>query len=117
LTSPDASDRNQPMETGNSNAGWEGRGGEVAVGTKVEGVALGSGLKEAVRCSRERYLAELPSLLKDHRGHWVAYAPSGQVALDRDPEKVYQACCRQGLKSGDFLLCNIEPEESSVTEI
>ena len=70
-----------------------------------------------LRQSKERYLSELADLLQEHRGQWVAYTPTERVALGPDPEQVYRACCERGLKTGEFLLCRIEPEVTTELDI
>lgn len=67
-------------------------------------------VQDALRKSRELYLAELPALLDSHRGEWAAYTPTGRIVLNSDPEQVYRECCDRGLRSGEFLLCRVEPD-------
>ena len=67
--------------------------------------------------ARSRYLSELPDLLETNRGDWVAYTAHERIALHRDPQKVYRACCERGLKEGEFLLACIEPNVRTEIDI
>jgi hypothetical protein len=53
---------------------------------------------------------DLPQLLKDYKGRWVAYHGDRQVGLGRSKRELFQRCLRQGLPRNEFVVRSVEPE-------
>lgn len=53
---------------------------------------------------------ELPELLKQRRGEWVAYHGDRRVGIARTGLELYQECARQGIPFDDFIVTRIELE-------
>ena len=65
---------------------------------------------------------DLPRLLEEHPGQWVAYHLDERVGIDRAKTPLYQKCLARGLTSNDFIVRRIVPdvprqvEERAVSE-
>ena len=59
--------------------------------------------------AKEVYLRELPQLLEERRGQWVAYHGAERVGFAPTKEQVYHDCLERGLKVSDLLVRCIEP--------
>jgi hypothetical protein len=53
---------------------------------------------------------DLPQLLRDHPGKWVAYRGSQQVGIATDDFDLYEACYEAGFDLSDFVVECIEQE-------
>jgi hypothetical protein len=73
----------------------------------VKGLHL---IEQAYRAFRR----DLPQLLEERAGQWVAYHGSRGVGLAATKAELYQECLRSGLKRGEFLMRSIEPELGEV---
>ena len=63
-------------------------------------------IKAAVRA----FHRDLPGLLKDYAGKWVAYHGAQQVKIGEDSFELYQACYDRGLDLSAFIVEWIEPQ-------
>ncbi len=61
----------------------------------------------AILEAQATYLRDLPELLKEHRGQWVAYYGTTRIALAATSEALWKECQRQGYR--EFLVRYIEP--------
>jgi hypothetical protein len=52
---------------------------------------------------------ELPQLVREHAGEWVAYQGGRRLGFARTRTELYQECLRRGLKREEFLVCCVEP--------
>lgn len=59
--------------------------------------------------SEDAFVRELPSLLRDHEGKWIAYHGFRRVTVAGTKAEAYAECYRQGLCDDDFLVRCIEP--------
>ena len=53
---------------------------------------------------------DLPALLSEQAGKWVAYHGDRRVALGRSNRDLYRRCSRDGLPKDEFVVRRIEPE-------
>jgi len=53
---------------------------------------------------------DLPELLGQRAGQWVAYQGDNQIGFAPTKTELYQECLGRGLKRGEFLVRSIEPE-------
>ena len=75
------------------------------------------GISPLIAQSVSAFRRELPSLLKDHYGEWVAYHGDRRLGFNRSKTQLYQECLRQGLKRGEFLVECVEPVVARETEL
>lgn len=74
-----------------------------------------SDLTALLEQSEQAFLRELPTLLRDRQGEWVAYHGVERVAVERTKAEVYGACRRHGLRDEEFLVrCIEEPLEGEI---
>jgi hypothetical protein len=52
---------------------------------------------------------EYTQLAREHFGQWVAYQGGRRVAVATSKTEAYQACFRQGLGRGEFVVFCVEP--------
>jgi len=60
--------------------------------------------------SQEAFHRDLPELLKNRYGQWVAYQGNERVGFGRTQLELYRECLRRGLKDEDFVVWGITPE-------
>ena len=60
--------------------------------------------------SQEAFRRELPELLKNRYGQWVAYHGDERLGFGRTQLELYRECLRRGLKDEDFVVWGISPE-------
>ena len=60
--------------------------------------------------SQEAFRRELPELLKNRYGQWVAYHGDERLGFGRTQIEIYRECLRRGLKDEDFVVWGISPE-------
>jgi hypothetical protein len=53
---------------------------------------------------------DLPQLLRDHPGKWVAYRGTQQVGIALEDFELYEACYGAGFDLSDFIVEYIEPQ-------
>jgi hypothetical protein len=53
---------------------------------------------------------DLPALLKERPGQWVAYHGDRRVGFASAPHELHQLCARQGIPEDDFIVRPIEVE-------
>ena len=51
---------------------------------------------------------DLPKLLKQHRGSWVAYRGDERIGFGKTQTGLYEECLRRGLTRDDFVVCGVE---------
>jgi hypothetical protein len=67
--------------------------------------------------SQAAYMAELPELLKSHRGKWVAFADGKMLRLGNSRAELYRHCLNDlGLPHERFVVRRIIPESSPQIE-
>ncbi len=55
-----------------------------------------------------QYKRDLPRLLEQHRGQWVAYSGLECLGIAKDFRKLYKIAERKGLKIDEFVIREIE---------
>jgi hypothetical protein len=60
--------------------------------------------------AQRAFCQTLPLLLQERPGQWVAYHGDRQLGFATTKTELYQACLRQGLQRGEFLVRCIEPD-------
>lgn len=71
---------------------------------------LEMGIAPIISRAQAAFRRDLPQLLADRPGQWVAYHGDEQIGYAGTKTELYQDCLRRGLKRHDFLVCSIEPE-------
>ena len=61
--------------------------------------------------AQKAFAHDLPQLLRERPGQWVAYCGSRRIGFDKSHTELYRACLRQGLDEETFVVQCIEPEE------
>jgi hypothetical protein len=64
--------------------------------------------------ARERFAQDLPRLLHEHLGCWVAYHGDRQVAIARHTAELYDACRRQHLPMEEVALFEIASPDQEI---
>jgi hypothetical protein len=54
---------------------------------------------------------DLPQLLQERPGQWVAYRGERQLGFGRTRTELWQECLRQGLDPEEFMIRSIQPED------
>jgi hypothetical protein len=63
-----------------------------------------------VEKSREAFCRDLPELLRDRQGWWVAYHGDERIGFGKSQRKLYHECLRRGLTDDQFLVTGILPD-------
>jgi hypothetical protein len=74
------------------------------------------GTDPQLSCCYEVFLRDLPGLLSDHAGQWVAYAANRQIGIHASKRSLYRQCIAAGHSDGEFLICGIEPPQAIVLD-
>ena len=78
--------------------------------------ACASDLPRLKELARQRFARDLPRLLSEHLGYWVAYHGERQIAIARHSGEVHDKCRQQGLLLDEVMLFEIAaPEEDLLT--
>jgi hypothetical protein len=59
---------------------------------------------------------DLPRLLIEKPGQWVAYHGDQQIGIAATALELYQECNRRGIKGSDYIVRSIEPELPEVID-
>lgn len=62
-----------------------------------------------IQSSIEAFRRDLPELLRDHRGRWVAYYGDERLGIANSEGELYQAGFQRGLTRNEFVVGPIEP--------
>ncbi len=66
--------------------------------------------------ARERFTRDLPQLIHQHLGCWVAYHGDRQIAIARHSGELYETCRQQRLLLDEVVLFEIAaPEDELLT--
>lgn len=71
-------------------------------------VLLASDPLPMIQASVNAFRRDLPELLRNSRGMWVAYHGDERIAVGRSQIALYELCFRRGLTRDDFIVCGIE---------
>jgi hypothetical protein len=58
----------------------------------------------------QAFRRDLPNLMKEHPGRWVAYHGDRRVGIAKTDLELYQLCDRQGIPDDDYIVRPVEPE-------
>jgi hypothetical protein len=72
--------------------------------------AAAAELPPLIRLAQQTFRRELPELLRERPGQWVAYHGEERIALGRSKRELCQECLRRGIAADAFLVCSIEPD-------
>ncbi len=63
------------------------------------------------------YRRDLPEMLVDHQGEWVAYHGDQRVGFGQSKTKLYQHCLDQGWSSSTFIVLRVFPDVERVVDL
>jgi hypothetical protein len=67
-----------------------------------------------VEQAQQAFSRDLPHLLRERPGQWVAYHGDRQIGFAEAQLKLYQECLRQGIDEEEFVVLCIEPEAGAM---
>jgi hypothetical protein len=74
--------------------------------------ALGERMSPMVQQARAVFRRDLPTLLQEHPGRWIAYGAAGRLMIGDTKTQLHQECLRRGLRRDEFLVLRIERDGS-----
>jgi hypothetical protein len=74
-----------------------------------------SELDQLKQDSLQSFLRDLPSLYAERPGQWVAYRGNQRLGFANHKHVLYQQCFDQGLRTNEFVIFCIEPQETEIT--
>src|SRR4051794_15607842 len=63
-----------------------------------------------ILCAEDAFRLDLPQLLKERPGQWVAYHGHQRLDFAATKPQLYQECVNRGLQPEEFHILSIEPE-------
>jgi hypothetical protein len=63
----------------------------------------------------QAFQGDLPHLLIERPGEWVAYEGGQQIAFSSHKHELYQECFRRGIARDDLVVFCIEPQETEIS--
>lgn len=63
-----------------------------------------------IQLAQETFANDLPQLLRDRPGQWVAYRGAERVGFANDDWELYQQCARHGYTLDEIVVRVIEPQ-------
>ena len=72
------------------------------------------GIPPIIRRAQSAFRRDLPRLLAERAGQWVAYQGDQQIGFGATKTELYQECLRQGIKRDQFLVRSVEPEMDQI---
>ncbi len=64
-----------------------------------------------IALAQETFYRDLPRLLQERLGQWVAYHGDRLVGFSKTKTELYRECAQRGLPHDEFLIRSIEPQE------
>jgi hypothetical protein len=71
---------------------------------------LSPGVSPLIQWADDAFRRDLPQLLSERPGQWVAYHGHQQIGFAATKQQLYQECLNRGLQQDEFLVLSIEPE-------
>jgi len=68
------------------------------------------GVSPLIAQAQVRHRRDLPELLKEHPGKWVAYFGTERICLGETKRELIEKCVQRGLKDDEFLVRAIAPQ-------
>jgi hypothetical protein len=84
--------------------------GEQLSGNGGETGPLGFGVPPLVEQAQKAFYRDLPRLLQERPGPWVAYHGDKPLGFARTQAELYRECLRRGIDEEEFVVQCIEPE-------
>jgi hypothetical protein len=88
----------------------EGRSATVLVTLDEPRPTLATHANPDLAEAERLYLRDLPQLLLNKAGRWVAYTAQGCIAEGADELALFRYCSEQGLARGHYLITRVEPD-------
>lgn len=76
----------------------------------------GAGVAPGILAARRAFRADLPRLMAEHDGEWVAYHCETCLGFSNSQRELYRLCMENGLNLNEVLVCSVEPDEPIVVE-
>jgi len=73
-------------------------------------------IPEGIARSVAAFRRDLPQLLGEHPGEWVAYHHNERVELGSSGRVLYRHCLERGISQDDFVVRRIVPDVARVIE-
>jgi hypothetical protein len=89
--------------------------GPAGSGSPEPDARLSPNIAPAIEQAQRAFRRELPNLLRERPGQWVAYHGEKRVGFATTKTALYQDCLRRGLRRDEFLVRSIEPEVDEIT--
>jgi hypothetical protein len=83
--------------------------------TKEEATMTATQLAELKQQSLQTFEQDLPQLLAQRPGQWIAYRGSHSLGFADEKHLLYQQCFNDGLQPEEFVVFCIEPQETEMT--
>jgi len=74
------------------------------------------GVPPLIARAQVRHRRDLPELLKEHPGKWVAYFGEERIALGENKRELIEKCLERGLRDDEFLVRAIALESDLVID-
>jgi hypothetical protein len=88
----------------------ENQSGPPVGAGEIRPAPIGEELPPLISRGQEAFRRDLPQLLKERPGQWVAYHGDERIGFDSSKRALCQECLRQGLAPDVFVVRSIEPE-------
>ncbi len=77
---------------------------------------IGNGVPPLFAKARVRHRRDLPALLSEHAGQFVAYCGEERISIGTTATELVENCMQRGFNDDEFLLEAIIPEDESVID-
>jgi hypothetical protein len=74
------------------------------------------GVAPLIAQAQVRHRRDLPELLKEHPGEWVAYLGAERLAIGKSERELTEKCIHRGLKDDEFLVRAIAKHSDPVID-
>ncbi len=64
--------------------------------------------------AQQAFERDLPQLLQEHPGEWVAYRSDQRVICALHTQEIYEACFRLGYQPDQFMIFQIVPPDEEL---
>jgi hypothetical protein len=77
---------------------------------------VASGVAPIIAQAQIRHRRDLPELLKEYPGEWVAYLGAERLAIGKSERELTETCIHRGLKDDEFLVRAIAKQSELVID-
>jgi len=74
------------------------------------------GVSPLIPQAQVRHRRDLPALLKEYPGKWVAYFGTERLGIGESERELTEKCMQRGLKDNEFLVRAIAPQSELVID-